>query len=337
MRARVIAPCTILVLGVLALALGVSLAQAAPSSLLLEVKIPLGNVAGRIDHLAIDSARLRLYVAELGNNSIGVVDLTTNRLIRTVGGFLEPQDVGYEPSTDTVYVTNGADGSVRVLRGDDLRPIGRIDLAGDADNLRIDTAHRRVVVGYGNGALGVIDPQSQKLVADIPLKAHPESFRLAGDDQLVYINIPDAHEIAVVDLRARRQVSSWRMGEFSSNYPMMLDGARHELWVAFRSPSKLVALDLKTGVRIAALDSCSDADDVFVDAKRDRIYVSCGAGFVDVWRRHGVSYVKLESVVTVVGARTSLFVPDLGRLYLAVRATPTERAAIWVFRAAPEN
>src|SRR5258705_10096013 len=177
MRARVIAPCTILVLGVLVFALGVSLAQAAPSSLLLEVKIPLGNVAGRIDHLAIVSARLRVDVPELGNNSIGVVDLTTNRLIRTVGGFLEPQDVGYEPSTDTVYVTNGADGSVRVLRGDDLRPIGRIDLAGDADNLRIDTAHRRVVVGYGKGAPGGVAPPSQKLIAGISPQAPPESFR----------------------------------------------------------------------------------------------------------------------------------------------------------------
>jgi hypothetical protein len=40
------------------------------SPLLLEGKIPLGSVAGRIDHMAIDLARRRLFVAELGNNII---------------------------------------------------------------------------------------------------------------------------------------------------------------------------------------------------------------------------------------------------------------------------
>jgi len=332
---RVFAAGTALILGAIAFSPGGSLATEVPSTLLLEAKIPLGNVAGRLDHLAVDIARRRLYVAELGNNSIGVLDLTTNRLMRTVAGFSEPQDVGYEPSTDTVYVTNGADGSIRLLRGDDLRPIGRIDLAGDADNVRIDATSRRVVVGYGNGAVAVIDPRSRKIIADIPLKAHPESFQLAWHGQLAYVNVPDAHEIAVVDLHAKRQVRSWRTGEFSSNFPMMLDSARHELWVAFRSPAKLVAFDLKTGVRIAALNSCSDADDLFADPKRDRIYVSCGAGFVDVWTKQGDSYAKLESVRTAAGARTSLFMPDLDRLYLAVRATSTEPAAIWVFRAAP--
>src|SRR5262245_8495752 len=33
-------------------------------------KIPLGDVSGRIDHLAIDLARRRLFVAELGNDTV---------------------------------------------------------------------------------------------------------------------------------------------------------------------------------------------------------------------------------------------------------------------------
>jgi hypothetical protein len=41
----------------------------------LEAKIPLGDVRGRIDHMAIDLARQRLFVAELGNDSVSVVDL----------------------------------------------------------------------------------------------------------------------------------------------------------------------------------------------------------------------------------------------------------------------
>ena len=50
-------------------------AETASPPLILEAKIPLGQVSGRIDHLGVDLKRHRLLVAELGNNSLGVVDL----------------------------------------------------------------------------------------------------------------------------------------------------------------------------------------------------------------------------------------------------------------------
>src|SRR5712671_7753729 len=92
--------------------------------LVLEAKIPLGVVSGRIDHLSIDMKRQRLFVAELGNNSIGVVDLAAGRVLRRIDGLSEPQGVAYVPFADSVFVANAGDGSVRVLRSDDLTPMG---------------------------------------------------------------------------------------------------------------------------------------------------------------------------------------------------------------------
>src|SRR6476659_8791287 len=93
------------------------LAQTSSAPLVLEKKIPLGEVSGRIDHLGIDLKRQRLFVAELGNNSVGVVDLAAGKVLRTIAGMLEPQGVAYVPFADNVYVANGGDGSVRVLGG----------------------------------------------------------------------------------------------------------------------------------------------------------------------------------------------------------------------------
>ena len=129
---------------------------AAGPPLVLEAKIPLGDVSGRIDHLSIDMKRRRLFVAELGNNSLGVVDLAAGKVLRRIDGLSEPQGVAYVPFTDSVFVANAGDGSVRVLRGDDLTPMGRIELGDDADNVRVDAARNRVLVGYGKGALSVI-------------------------------------------------------------------------------------------------------------------------------------------------------------------------------------
>ena len=162
-------------------------AQTPAAPLVLEAKISLGQVNGRIDHLAVDLKRRRLFVAELGNDSLGVVDLATQKVLRTIAGLSAPQGVAYEPTTDA------GDGSVRVLRGEDLSVVGRIDLGDDADNVRIDAARHRVLVGYGDGALAVIDPTTRAKVADTPLKAHPESFRIDGDR--AFVNVPDGRLI----------------------------------------------------------------------------------------------------------------------------------------------
>ena len=312
----------------------VLLAQSPSLPLVLETKIPLGEVSGRIDHLGIDLKRQRLFVAELGNNSLGAVDLMAGKTMRTIGGFSEPQGVAYVSFGDSVYVANGGDGSVRVLRAEDLAPVGRIELGNDADNVRIDTARNRVLVGYGKGALAVIDPASRSKTAEIPLKAHPEGFQIDEPGRQVFVNVPDARGIEIADLDSGSGRSLPTEG-MRANFPMALDHEARRVVVVFRSPPTLMALATQDGHVTAKIETCGDTDDVFVDAKRHRVYVSCGEGVVDVLGQDAAGYHRLARVPTASGARTSLFVPELDRLYVAVRASSGERPAIWVFRPAP--
>jgi DNA-binding beta-propeller fold protein YncE len=290
-------------------------------------------VSGRIDHLGIDLKRQRLLVAELGNNSLGVVDLAAAKVLHRITGLSEPQGVAHVPSADSVLVANAGDGSVRVLRGEDLGPIGRIELGDDADNVRVDRARNRALVGYGKGALAVIDPASLSKTADIRLKAHPEGFQIDETGTQVFVNVPDAREISVVDLATGSTGSLPTQGA-GSNFPMAIDGEAHRVLVVFRNPPSLMALSSKDGHVVAKVETCGDADDVFVDRKRRRVYVSCGEGVVDVLEPGEADYRRLARVPTAPGARTSLFVPELDRLFVAVRAASNEPAAIWVFRPA---
>jgi hypothetical protein len=299
----------------------------------LEAKIPLGEVSGRIDHLGIDLKRQRLLVAELGNNSLGVVDLAAGNVLQRIAGLTEPQGVAYVPFADSLFVANAGDGAVHVLRGEDVTPIGRIELGDDADNVRLDKAHKRVLVGYGKGALAVIDPASLTKTADIRLKAHPEGFQIDETGTQVFINVPDAHEVVMADLMAGSTRLLPVQGA-GSNFPMAIDGEAHQVLVVFRSPPSLMALASDDGHVAAKVETCGDADDVFVDRKRRRVYVSCGEGVVDVLEPGEAGYRRLARVPTVPGARTSLFVPELDRLFVAVRAASNEPAAIWVFRPA---
>jgi hypothetical protein len=91
----------------------------------------------------------------------------------------------------------------------------------------------------------------------------------------------------------------------------------------------------RTGKLEGSFDICRDADDMFVDPRRRRLYVSCGEGMIDVLAQTSSGYERIGCIPTVAGARTSLFVPASDRLYLGVRATASEPAAIWVFRPGP--
>jgi DNA-binding beta-propeller fold protein YncE len=309
-------------------------AQSAP--LALEQTIALPGVEGRIDHMAIDQKRQRLIVGALGNDTIEIVDLTTGRPLRNVRGLAEPQGVAYENHADVIFVANAGDGSVRMFGGTDLSPLGRIELRRDADNIHVDTRNFTVVVGYGDGGLAIIDPPGRALIGNVALRGHPEGFQIDPATGRTFVNVPDAGQIAVVDLDSRRQIATWSVPEASGNFPMALDPVRGVLAIGFRNPSRLVLLDTKTGSVVGGLSSCGDADDVFFDAKRARIYVSCGAGEIAVYQRDAANYRRLPSVPTGSGARTSLFVPELDRLFVAVRGGLFgSGASIQIFRPTP--
>ncbi|MDB5408080.1 MAG: repeat containing protein [Rhodospirillales bacterium] len=305
---------------------------AATEALTLEARIPLGDVAGRIDHLAVDVARRRLLVAELGNDSVAIVDLAAGKLLHRIAGVKEPQGIGYVAAADAIYVADGGDGVVHRYRGSDFAPLGTLALSNDADNVRVDERNGQVFVGYGSGALAVLDAASGAKTGDISLAGHPESFQLEPNGTRIFVNLPDARQIAVVDRTVAKQVATWRVPNAAANFPMALDAAGRRLAVVYRQPAELALLDSRTGNIVARLPSCGDADDIAFDAKRQRAYISCGEGSVEVVQGDGDTYREIARVPTAPGARTSLYVADLDRLFVAARATAREPATIRVFR-----
>jgi hypothetical protein len=311
---------------------GISQAADTAAPLVLERTIPLAGVSGRIDHMAIDLPRKRLFVAELGNGSVDVIDLESEKILHRISGLGEPQGIAYVPNADLLAVASAGDGTLRTFGGGDFTPRGVVKLGDDADNVRLDPRDGRIDVGYGSGDLAVVDPVTMKKLQDIPLPGHPESFQLSPSGDRAYVNVPNAHQIDVVDLAGGTLIGRWALPHLASNFPMAL-GDDGSVAVAFRAPAQLVRFDAANGHTLAAIDTCGDADDLFFDAKRQRYYVSCGAGVIDVVQMTGGGLSPLARIPTSAGARTSLFAPALDRLFLAVRAgLPGSDASIQIFR-----
>ena len=312
------------------------MARSAPpdkAALVLERTIPLVGVVGRIDHLAYDARRGRIFIAELGNGSVEGIDLATGHSIGRIGGLKEPQGLAFLPDRDELVVASGGDGSVRFYRGADMVASGAMQMGADADNLRVDPTSGRLVVGYGAGALAVIDPAARRVTATTPLPAHPEGFQLDGER--AYVNLPDAGQTAVVHLPTGRMLTSWPNPRLKWNFPLALDPAAGVVAVAYRFPARLVVWTAASGRVRQSLSACGDADDLFFDRPRARIYVICGQGVVDVFAATPDGYSRTDRVPTRGGARTGLFVPQLDRLFVAARAGPSAPAALLVYRPQP--
>lgn len=300
--------------------------------LVLERTIALPDVSGRIDHLAIDPAGERLFVAEVGNGSVDAIDLKTGAVVHRISGLKEPQGVAWLADRGELAVASGGDGTVRFYRGADLAAAGMLAFGDDADNLRVDP-RGRLVVGYGSGALEVIDPATRAIVSRVALPGHPEGFRLLGDQVLV--NVPDKRRIIAGNLATGVVTASWR-ATHRLNFPMAIDAETKTAAIVYRWPARLVTLDVDSGAIGSDLPTCGDADDVFFDTRRYQIMVSCGSGAIEVFAALAAGgYRSLGIAATRPGARTALFVPERDRLYLAVRATGGSGAEVRVYRPTP--
>lgn len=303
------------------------------TALTLMQRIEMPSVEGRIDHLSADVEGKRLFVAALGNNTLEVIDLELGKRAASIKGIKEPQGLRFVAEDGKLFVGSGEEGACLILDAKSLKTLGTIKLGDDADNVRYDPQAHRIFVGYGQGAIGVIDAVKHSKIADIKLKAHPESFQLESKGNRIFVNVPKAMQIAVIDRSRDAVIATWPVHEAHENYPMALDESDRRLFVGCRKPAKLLVLDTENGRLVASLDCSGDTDDVFYDAATRRVYMSCGEGFIDVFERiEGDKFTRIQHLATAAGARTSLFVPELKSLYLAVPHRGSQKAEIRVYK-----
>jgi len=295
--------------------------------------IDLPSVKGRIDHFGIDLKRQRLFVAALGNDTLEVVDVKTGRRERSIGGFGEPQGVLYLPEFNRVYVANGSANRVDILDGASLARIKGVERFDDADNIRYDASAHKVYVGYGKGALHALDPATGDSSDEIPLAGHPESFQLETRGTRIFVNVPTARHVAVVDRAKHAVVATWDVPGAESNFPMALDESGRRLFVGTRKPAMLLVYDIDSGKVVAKQPIGGDTDDIFFDPQRKRLFVICGEGRIDIVRQEDPDHYSLEGTVrTAPRARTGLFVPEERRLYVAAPAIGTSPARLLAYR-----
>ena len=321
----------------LLLSLAVASAQktgiASSQPLVLTGAIPLPNVHGRIDHFSFDPQG-RLFVSALGNNTEEVIDLSAGTVAHVIRDIPRPQGVAYAVDVNKIFV--GSDeGKLNIYDGTSYNLIASIDFGDDVDNLRYDAAAKRLYVGYGDGAIAMVDAATNKrLEQEFKLGAHPESFQLEKSGPNIYVNVPGRKGVAAIN-RTTGAITRWPL-KFEANFPMALDEPGHRLFIATRQPSRFVVLDTTSGRVVTTLPCGQDSDDMYYDSARKRIYVVAGEGNITVFQQGDPDhYSLLAKVPSAVGARTAGYFgkghKGFERFYVAVPARADHGAEVLIY------
>lgn len=296
--------------------------------------IALSGPAGKLDHLALDARRGRLFVANTAHDTLDVVDLKSGKLVAQVGQQRGVQGVAYAADLDRI-LTGNHDGTVGVIDGDSYALRRRLPLGGDADNVRYDPKTGLAYVAHNDADLTILDAREVLHRGSIPVPGGAlGAFQLEAGRPRLYANAKGAGEVAVIDTKANEVVRRIKLGA-GENAALAIDEADRLLFVGCRKPARLLVVDSESGDKVAELPIVDDVDDVWYDAKRKLIYMSCGGGALVIARKAARdSYEEVARVETPKGARTSLFDPESGRLYLVVPRQGTMAAPeVWVYQA----
>lgn len=309
---------------------------------------PNVGVPGRIDHAAYDTVSRRLFVAALENCSLEVIDLTKGARLGSITNLSRPQGIAFVPSLSCAVVACGGDGSIHVFDTRTLKETKTFILGPDADNVRYDSAHDRILVCYGDenrGFIAVLDPHTWTRLREFKFESKPESFQVDAAGNRLFVNLPkdikavDDGQVAVVDLGGGEPLARIQLKGVARNFPMAFDGEHQRLFVAARRPACLIEIDAHNYEVIGQTPCTDDADDMFYDASHNRVLV-IGGGFRPDLQELGSASLcspagetgaidefavgskgelnRLASTPTAPHARTGLYVPRRGKVYLAV-------------------
>jgi DNA-binding beta-propeller fold protein YncE len=289
---------------------------------------PLPDLVGDLEFFAPDLKGNRLFLCAENSKTVEVFDLHTGKRIHTITGFGEPHDIVYLPDSNKLVVTDGGDdfGWVELVSGENYQIVDKIKLPNAVDEAVFDPVNQYFYVESGSDEPGgkthlinIIDAKNFKLVGTITLPGK-NSNAMAVDhtaDKL-YVNNSGTSEIVVVNLKTREIIARWPLPEAHGLNGLSFDPANHRLFSATRSPAKFWVLDTDTGKIVTSLPCTDYNDHMMFDAARKRIYITGTEVATVIEQRDADHYEHVAEVPTGYRSKTSILVPELNRVYVAL-------------------
>ena len=304
---------------------------------------PMPRFTGDFDHFGLDRKGNRLFLAAEEHKTVEVFDLRTGKRTHSIEGFGQPLMMVYLPESNQLVVTDGGDGAVQLVDCKKYKIIKTIKLGAGVDHGVLNPVTKYYYVESGGGSnspthlLSIIDTKSFQHVGDVaglPGSSN-EGMVIDRAGKKLYVNLTGTDEVGVVDLDTRQLVAKWPLPDAHVAHPIVLDEPNHRLFIATRKPAQFIVFNTDTGKVVASLPCVGVNSDLSFDVSRKRIYVT-GSETASVFeQRDADHYEHIAEVPTAYRAKSSIFVPDLKRLYVAVsgKGKPDAKLELRIYEA----
>jgi DNA-binding beta-propeller fold protein YncE len=294
--------------------------------------IALKGVPGKLDHLAVDSNGQRLFVANKPNNTLDIVDLKNNVLVKQIEGQGKVSGVTYAPDLDMIYIGNGA-GFCNAFNGKDYKLVFSVK-AANADNVHYHAENKTVYVGQDE-ILSELDAKTGEIKKAISLPGAVHGFKIDKKAGKIYAVLTKASVIAVIDIAKREIIETLPLTLSDAGSPIAQDSENGLLFVGCpKLKPMIVVFDTKTGKEVAHVTIPAGVDDVHFDSKRHRLYASCSDKALVVIEKVGDKFEIVATIETPKDSRTCTW--SKGTLYLGVpKQDGKDGPEIRIFEARP--
>ena len=303
----------ILLPALFSLVMATAASAAEPYHLLKEISV---GGDGGWDYLTVDSAAQRLYVSH--GTKVVVIDLAKDAVAGEITNTPGVHGIAVAPELNRGLVTCGRENKGALVDLKTLKIISKVETGANPDGMIFEPGQKEFYTFNGRGeSATVIDAQSGKAVATIPLGGKPEFAAVDVKAGLVFNNIEDKNELVVIDTKTHTVKNRWPIAPGEEASGLAFDEKNHRLFLGCGGSKTMVMMDSESGKVLASVPIGDGVDANSFDPATQLAFASCSDGTVTIAKEDGDKLTVVQTLKTEKGSRTMTLDPATHKIYLA--------------------
>jgi DNA-binding beta-propeller fold protein YncE len=246
-------------------------------------EVPLPGPAVRFDYQTLDQENGRLYIAHMNADQLVVFDTTKRQVVANLDGFKRVHGVIAVPEAGRVFASATGEHQVVAVEMNTLKIVGTAGPINYPDGLAYSPATKRVFVSDEHGGVdAVVDAQSNKLIASIPLGGGAGNTVYDSVSGQIFVAVHGINELVTIDPAAMKITGRFKLPGIENPHGIALDERNRLAFIAGEENHSLAVFDLKSMKLVSVHEVGDDPDVLAFDSGLGRLYVSAESGTVTV-------------------------------------------------------
>src|ERR1700746_3909744 len=226
-----------------------------------------GPSGKRFDYLTIDYDDHYLFCAHLGAGRLYVIDLQTNKLIKTISNLPGIEGVEYAPDVKKLYTSNWHEDLIGVIDVKTLEIVKKIPTESKPDGSAYAAPFHKLFVSDERAkAVAVVDTTRDEVVRMLRFDSETGMPQYDPVAKKIYVNLQDQNIFAVIDPATDEVVGRYPLGQCRGNHGMTVDPERRRAFLSCEDNEMMTVFNLQSNQPIAFLPMASGPDVIKFDS-----------------------------------------------------------------------